>query len=104
MLKVLAICGNGMGTSMVIKMKVKKFLTEQGIQAEMDSCSLGEASGFLNQGVDIALCSKNLVPNVKAPERTHLVGLKNLMDEKEFGPLIIEIVKEHFPNYLSKAN
>ena len=104
MLKILAICGNGMGTSMVIKMKVKKFLNEQGIQAEMDSCSLGEAAGFLNQGMDIALCSKNLVPNVKAPEKTHLIGLKNLMDEKEFAPLIIEIVQQHFPDYLSNKN
>ncbi|MEM9424096.1 MAG: PTS sugar transporter subunit IIB [Spirochaetota bacterium] len=98
MLKVLAICGNGMGTSMVIKMKVKSFLDKQNIPAEMNSCSLGEASGYLNQGVDIALCSKNLVPNIHPPERTRLIGLKNLMDEKEFGPLLLQTIQESFPD------
>ena len=101
MIKVLAICGNGMGTSLVIKMKVKKFLDAQNIKAEMQSCSLGEATGYLNQGIDIALCSHNLAKNITAPERTTLLGLKNLMDEKEFGPLIMETVKERFPDELS---
>ena len=101
MIKVLAICGNGMGTSLVIKMKVKKFLDANNIKAEMQSCSLGEAKGYLNQGIDIALCSKNLVANISAPEQTTLLGLKNLMDDKEFGPLIMETVKKRFPDELS---
>ncbi len=100
MIKVLAICGNGMGTSLVIKMKVKKFLDANNIKAEMESCSLGESKGFLNQGVDIALCSQNLAKNITPPERTTLLGLKNLMDEKEFGPLILDTVKERFPQEL----
>lgn len=98
MIKVLAICGNGMGTSLVIKMKVKKFLDAQGINAKMESCSLGEATGFLSQGIDIALCSQNLVKNIRAPERTHLIGLKNLMNDKEFGPLLMDVIKEHYPS------
>jgi len=101
MIKVLAICGNGMGTSLVIKMKVKKFLDANNIKADMQSCSLGEAKGYINQGIDIALCSQNLAKNITAPERTSLLGLKNLMDEKEFGPLILDVVKERFPEELS---
>lgn len=98
MIKILAVCGNGMGTSLVIKMKVKSFLDKQGIKAQMDSCSLGESAGYLNQGVDIALCSRNLVSGIHAPERTHVIGLKNLMDENEFGPELLNIIETHFPN------
>lgn len=101
MIKVLAVCGNGMGTSLVIKMKVKKFLDANNIKAEMMSCALAEAKGYISQGIDIVLCSHNLAKNVDAPERTTLLGLKNLMDEKEFGPLILETVKTRFPDELS---
>ncbi|MGL1892544.1 MAG: PTS sugar transporter subunit IIB [Spirochaetaceae bacterium] len=101
MIKVLAICGNGMGTSLVIKMKVKKYLDANNIKAEMLSCSLAEAKGFISQGIDIALCSAQLAKNVDAPERTTLLGLKNLMDDKEFGPLLLETVKTRFPNEIS---
>ena len=102
MLKVLAICGNGMGTSMIIKMKVRKFFEFKKIEAEVESCSLGESSGHLNQGVDIALCSQNLVKNVNCPARTHLIGLKNLLDEFEYGPLIMDVMEKHFPTKLNK--
>ena len=100
MIKVLAICGNGMGTSLVIKMKVKKFLDAQGVEAKMESCSLGEATGYLSQGIDIALCSQNLVKNINKPEKTHIIGLKNLMDDKEFGPPLMKVIEENFSSEL----
>ena len=95
-MKILAICGNGMGTSLVIKLKVKKFLDAAGIDAQVESCSLSEASGHLATGVDIAICSQQLAGGISAPEHTHIVGLKNLMDENEFGPKIMAIVEEHY--------
>lgn len=81
-------------------MKVKKFLEANNIKAEMNSCSVGESKGFLSQGIDIALCSQHLVKEMPAPPRTHVLGLKNLMDEKEFGPKILEVVKEFYPDEL----
>ncbi len=94
-MKLLAICGNGMGTSLVIKLKVKKFLEANDINAQVESCSLGEASGYLATGIDIAICSQQLVSGISAPERTHVLGLKNLMDENEFGPAILSLIEEH---------
>lgn len=38
-MKVLAVCGSGMGTSMIMKMKMKKVLDKLGIQASVNSCS-----------------------------------------------------------------
>ncbi len=102
MVKVLAVCGNGMGTSLVIKMKVKQFLDEQGISASMESCSLGEAGGYMNQGMDIVLCSKNLVGNLNPPAKSHVIGLVNLMNAKEFGPQIMEVINQFYPDELKK--
>lgn len=92
-MKILAICGNGMGTSLVIKMKVKKFLEKSQLEAEVLSCSLGEANGYLQQNIDIALCSKNLVSALQPPLHVAVIGLVNLMDEKEYGPKILELIK-----------
>ena len=41
MMKVLAVCGNGMGTSMIMKMKVGNVLKRLNIPAQVDSCSMG---------------------------------------------------------------
>ena len=94
-MKILAICGNGMGTSLVIKLKVKKFLEANGVDAQVESCSLSEASGYLATGIDIALCSQQLVSGITPPARTHVLGLKNLMDENEFGPAILTIIADN---------
>ena len=44
MVKVLTACGNGMGSSMVIKMKVENALRKLGqTDFTVNSCSVGEA-------------------------------------------------------------
>ena len=43
MLKVLAACGNGMGSSMIIKMKIEKILKEMGKDCSVHHASVGEA-------------------------------------------------------------
>ncbi len=95
MIKILAICGNGMGTSMIIKMKVQNYLNGKGVQAEVDSCALGEAAGKL-QGVNIALCSKHLADQVNVSTGQHLLELTNLMDEAEFGPALDTVIETYF--------
>jgi galactitol-specific phosphotransferase system IIB component len=95
MVKILAVCGNGMGTSLVIKMKVQKFLDAHKIAASAESCSLGESSSRVG-GADIILCSRHLEGQIRIPTGKYLIGLKNLMDEKEFGPALLEIINKHF--------
>ena len=49
MMKILAVCGSGMGTSMIMKMKVAQVLKKLDVDADVNSCSLGEAkSGLAN--------------------------------------------------------
>lgn len=91
MLKVLATCGNGMGSSMMMELKVKKVFNAQGIQFDISHCSLGEALSIANN-YDIIFCPMSfrtsftgLRSNVK------LIPLANVMSENE----IIEKCKEH---------
>ena len=82
MIKVLAVCGSGMGTSMIMKMKVGKVLQKLGIQADVSSCSVGEAkSGLANY--DVVLSSTHISGELKGGPNTKIIGLLNLLDERE---------------------
>ncbi|WP_064590367.1 PTS sugar transporter subunit IIB [Streptobacillus moniliformis] len=81
-MKVLAVCGSGMGTSMIMKMKMKKVLDKLKIAADVSSCSIGEAKSGLSN-YDIVISSIYMVGelNVKAP--TILIGVQNMLNEAE---------------------
>ncbi|HHK6386382.1 TPA: PTS sugar transporter subunit IIB [Streptococcus pneumoniae] len=79
MVKVLAACGNGMGSSMVIKMKVENALRKLN---QTDFTSVGEAKG-LAVGYDIVIASLHLIQELEGRTNGKLIGLDNLMDDKE---------------------
>ena len=81
MLKVLAVCGNGMGTSMIMKMKVGNVLKRLNIDAIVDSCSMGEAKSAIGN-YNLILASIHIAKELDA-SKTKIIGLQNLLDEKE---------------------
>lgn len=83
MVKVLAACGNGMGSSMVVKMKVQNALRNLGQgNAQVDSCSIGEAKAMASN-YDIVIASHHLISELEGRTKAKLIGLDNLMDDKE---------------------
>ena len=60
MLKVLAVCGSGMGTSMIMKMKVSQVLKKLNVDADVNSCSMGEAKSGLGN-YDLVLASIHII-------------------------------------------
>lgn len=96
MLKVIAACGNGMGSSQIIKMKIEKIFKNLGIQAQIHHCSIGEAKTQAS-GYDVVFCSEALKANFKNAEArgTKIIGLKNLLSEAEIKEKIVaEIVEK----------
>lgn len=92
MVKVLTACGNGMGSSMVIKMKVENALRGLG-QSDftVNSCSVGEAKG-LAAGYDIVIASVHLIDELQGRTNGKLVGLDNLMDDNEIKTKLQEVL------------
>ncbi|MCW6675140.1 PTS sugar transporter subunit IIB [Aerococcaceae bacterium NML171108] len=92
MLKVLAACGNGMGSSMVIKMKIEMALRNLGqSDFKVDSCSVGEAKGIAGQ-YDVIVASVHLINELTGRTPAKLIGLDNLMDDKEIRAKLEEIL------------
>jgi PTS system ascorbate-specific IIB component len=95
MLKVIAACGNGMGSSQIIKMKIEKIFKKLQIQVQIHHTSVGEAK---TQAVnyDVVFCSEALTNNFAqaAKSGTIIIGLKNLLSEQEIEEKITKNIVE----------
>lgn len=56
--RILAVCGNGQGSSMIMKMKVDQFLTQSNIDHTVNSCAVGEYKSELS-GAFYPYCRRN---------------------------------------------
>ena len=91
---IIAACGNGMGTSMIIKLKVEKIVKELGISnCKVEALSAGQAKGRVVNS-DIIICSTHLIDQFNADQKAKIVGVVNLMDENEIRGVLIEVLKE----------
>ena len=62
MKKVLVVCGNGLGSSFIIEMNVKKILTELGMQAEVSHTDLASSK---SEQADLYLGAKDIICNLR---------------------------------------
>ncbi|MCI5773880.1 MAG: PTS sugar transporter subunit IIB [Erysipelotrichaceae bacterium] len=84
-LKILVCCGNGAGTSMMIKLNVEKVVKKLALDVQqIHHCAICEGKSAASQ-FDIVLCSKNFIPMFEDAKKkgTKVVGLKNVMSIKE---------------------
>ena len=84
MLKVLVACGNGMGTSMLIKNKAEKTFKKIGLEATFDHSGLDEAAAAVAQ-YDLVFPPMNLVNQFHLPKScaTKVIGMVNVLSEQE---------------------
>lgn len=96
MLNILCVCGNGMGTSTLLKINVKKICDQNGIEANVESCAFGEAMTYI-QATDIVLTSPEW-SSMLPPSKAIIAETKNLVDIKGVTEVLLEAVKKNFPN------
>lgn len=90
MLKVVAACGNGMGSSQIIKMKIEKVFKRLEIAVCVDHMSVGDARSQVSS-YDVVFCSAALISNFPVKNnRTKVIGLVNLLSETEIEAKIRE--------------
>ncbi|MGB7472855.1 PTS sugar transporter subunit IIB [Trichococcus sp.] len=92
-MKVLAACGSGMGSSQIIKMKITNVFKKLNIPLEIHHCAVSEAK-TLAPSYDVVVCSNALLDVFKNVDqsKTKIIGLKNLLSEKEIEEKVREIV------------
>ncbi|SIS06379.1 PTS system IIB component, L-Asc family [Peribacillus simplex] len=78
-MKIMVVCGNGLGSSFIMEMNVKKALTEMGKTAEVDHTDLASAKTVQ---ADIYLGAADIVGQQDDGTRT-IVTLENMMSIPE---------------------
>ena len=89
MLNIIAACGNGMGSSLMVKMKIEEVFRELNIPAKVDHMSVGDARSQGNSA-DVIFVSTALENNLSGIKSDKVIGLRNLLSKEE----ILEKVQE----------
>ena len=102
MLKILAVCGNGMGSSVVLRLGLEPALEELGVEAIVECTSTGQAHSMM-QFVDLIIMPKNLTHIVDVPKNVPTVLVRNLVSAKEVRAGVEAALREHYPDALPKG-
>ncbi|MFF2177358.1 PTS sugar transporter subunit IIB [Lysinibacillus sp. NPDC058147] len=78
-MKILVVCGNGLGSSFIMELNVKKALTELGKVAEVTHTDLASAKA---EKADIYIGAEDIVSQLPE-ERGHIVSIVNMMSISE---------------------
>ncbi|MDC3418551.1 PTS sugar transporter subunit IIB [Aquibacillus salsiterrae] len=89
-MKILVVCGNGLGSSFIVEMNVKTILKELGIEAEVTHTDLTTSK---SENADYYLGAADLIENIEDGKRK-LIKLNNIMDKKELREALESNLKE----------
>jgi PTS system ascorbate-specific IIC component len=93
--RILAVCGNGQGSSMMMKMKIGQYLDKKGIAHILDSCAVSDYKSKLS-ATDIIVSSKHLSAEMQVGDDKHILGVQNMLNPNSFGDQLIAIINNKF--------
>ncbi|AHG20558.1 PTS ascorbate transporter subunit IIB [Chania multitudinisentens RB-25] len=86
MKKVLIVCGNGLGSSFIVEMNVKKILKEINKDAEVAHTDMTSAK---SESADIILSAKDIAEHLSG-HSAKVFGLSNLLDNNKIKEILEE--------------
>ncbi|MBI0121261.1 PTS sugar transporter subunit IIB [Lactobacillus sp. M0398] len=79
-MKILAVCGFGVGSSMVLKMTLEKVVKELGVNAEVKNTDIASAKA---EQADVYFTSAELKPDLESSTDKPVYAIKRYMDKDE---------------------
>lgn len=92
--RILAVCGSGQGSSMMMKMKIKNYLDQRNIPNHMDSCAVTDYKAKLAD-TDIIVCSRHLADEIQVGSDKSVLGVQNMLNPNSFGTELIDLINKH---------
>ena len=78
---IVAVCGMGIGTSVLLKMNAEKVLQDLGVDADIEAADIGVARGAA-QTAEIVLTSEELAPEI-GDVPAEVIVIENFFDLEE---------------------
>ncbi len=80
-MKIVCVCGMGIGTSVLLKMNAEKALDALGIDGEVEASDIGVARGMARTA-DVVLTSEDLAPEI-GDVPAQVIVINNFFDMNE---------------------
>lgn len=90
-LKLLTVCGFGVGTSLILKMTIDKVLKANGIDAEVTNGDVTTASGA---GADLIFTSSELYAQLKGNVSAPVIQINNFMSGEEITEKALPVLQK----------
>lgn len=90
-ISIMAVCGFGVGSSMILKMKIDEVVKANGIEAEVFTADIGTASAT---PCDIIFTSNELADTLKGNVKVPVVEINNFINKKEIEEKGLPILKK----------
>lgn len=78
MKKILVVCGNGLGTSLMMEMAVKEVVEKMGLDAEVDHEDLSSAT---SSQADIWVAAADIAVQLQEAGKENIISLINIFDK-----------------------
>lgn len=91
-MKILTVCGAGLGSSFACQMSIEAVLKELGVEAQLDHTDISSVAGM---PADIVISGKNFEKqferyNIKCPK----IFLNRLVDKNEIKEKLVPVLKD----------
>ncbi|QLK61962.1 PTS sugar transporter subunit IIB [Rahnella sp. Larv3_ips] len=90
-MKIMAICGSGLGSSFMVEMNIKKVLKKLNIQADVEHSDLSSA---IPGEADLFVMAKDIAASANIPEN-QLVVITNIVDINELETKLVAHFEKH---------
>ena len=91
-MKIMVVCGHGLGTSLMMEMSIKKILTDLSVAAEVDHEDLASAKGTV---ADIFIGTRDITDQLQeSGVDGRIVPLKNMIDKVDMKARLSEALTE----------
>lgn len=87
-MNILTVCGNGIGSSLMLAMKIEEICRENGIKANVESCDFNSAQG---KNVDLTVTVKELAEQF---DHGDVAVVRSYINKKKITEDILEIIKK----------
>jgi len=87
---IMAVCGMGLGSGLMVRMQIEKILKEANIEASVEVSDISSARGF-GQKADIVVTSEDLAPQLGAIQAV-IIPLRNLIDLNELRTKLVPAI------------
>ena len=92
MLKILTVCGNGIGSSLMLAMKIEELCKEEGINdIAVESADFNSA---LSKDVDIIVTVKEIASQF--PENKNVIITRSYINKKKIKEDVLENIRQYY--------